>query len=176
MRQRRIRHCRGRGGKAKTFQGKKKIMLMRENREMISGCLAIYRPWMAKKIKAERVGKYEIIMATIVQKENKKKKEKRKRVRILAEPSRDEFPVATPVVLGLPSEFLCAINGQCLKEPMRSKLNTSLVLRRNYRRMVWTVWTCLPCNKYASKTKRFILWWSSGETNYVIYDSTKYQK
>ena len=31
---------------------------------------------MAKKIKAERVGKYEIIMATIVQKENKKKERK----------------------------------------------------------------------------------------------------
>ena len=38
-------------------------------------------------------------------KTKKKKKEKRKRVRDTAEPSRDEFPVATPVVLGLPSEF-----------------------------------------------------------------------
>ena len=63
-------------------------------------------------------------------KKTKKKKEKRKRVRDTAEPSRDEFPVATPVVLGLPSEFLCAINGQCLKEPMRSKLNTSLVFEK----------------------------------------------
>eukprot|EP00943_MAST-04B_sp_MAST-4B-sp1_P005886 g5886.t1 len=41
-----------------------------------------------------------------------------------------EYPVATPVVLGLPSEFLCAMNGQCLKEPMRSKINRSLVFEK----------------------------------------------
>eukprot|EP00944_MAST-04C_sp_MAST-4C-sp1_P009069 g9069.t1 len=63
-------------------------------------------------------------------KKTKKKKDKKKRTRDTAEPSRDEYPVATPVVLGLPSEFLCAINGQCLKEPMRSKLNTSLVFEK----------------------------------------------
>ena len=63
-------------------------------------------------------------------KKTKRKKDKKKRAQNNAEPPRGEFPVATPVVLGLPSEFLCAINGQCLKEPMRSKLNTSLVFEK----------------------------------------------
>ena len=48
-------------------------------------------------------------------KKKTKKERKEEAARDTAEPSRDEFPVATPVVLGLPEEFLCAINGYVLK-------------------------------------------------------------
>ena len=60
-------------------------------------------------------------------KERKKKKKKKRKDETS---TNQEYPVATPVVLGLPSEFLCAMNGQCLKEPMRSKINRSLVFEK----------------------------------------------
>ena len=64
----------------------------------------------------------------------KKKKKKKERNNNINEGSKtedaDQYPIATPVILGLPSEFLCAMNGQCLKEPMRSKINPTIVFEK----------------------------------------------
>ena len=53
-----------------------------------------------------------------VRKPKKKRKSKKKKKAVEQAGS---YPVATPVILGIPDEFLCAMNGNVLKEPMRSK-------------------------------------------------------